>query len=317
MIYGHNLRSTGAVRRTGLLALAAIAMFAPLARGRAGRAGRKARLIRSRDGLPLCVYETGNPAGPPILLVHGFSQSHAVFKLQFQSDLARDYRLLAYDLRGKGCSGKPWDAKAYTSRRIAEDMAAVIAEFRLVKPLLVGWSYGGYVTIDYVRHFGDAHVAGIVLVGSNAGLLPPPTEPAAIERMKQAREASRNTTPDIETAIRNGHGFVRLMTAQPAPADMAEIMFATNQMMPAYARRAMADLQLQNNDMLPRLRVPVLLLTGDQDKSQPAPMLADIARQLKTGRLELLAGAGHAAFIDKPTEFNQALRQFAASIAVR
>jgi non-heme chloroperoxidase len=315
MMYEHNSPIAGAVSRAVLLALAAVAAPAPLAA--AAEPTDNARLIRSRDGLPLCVYEAGNPSGPPILLVHGFSQSHGVFKLQFQSDLARDYRLLAYDLRGHGCSGKPWDAKAYTSRRIAEDMAAVIAEFRLAKPLLVGWSYGGYVTVDYVRHFGDARVAGIVLVGSNAGLPSPPTEPAAIERMKAARAASRNTTPDIETGIRNGHGFVRLMTAQPAPADMAEIMFATNQMMPAYARRAMADLQLQNDDMIPRLRVPVLLLTGDQDKSQPAPVLTEIARKLENGRLELLPGAGHAAFIDKPDEFNAALRRFAAASTIR
>lgn len=316
MIYGHNWQMHHAAARPFLLALAALTFVLGTPLQAADPAGTS-RFIRSKDGVPLCVYETGNPAGPPMILVHGFSQSHAVFKPQFESDLARDFRLLAYDLRGQGCSGKPWDAKAYRSRRIAEDMAAVIAEFRLQKPLLVGWSYGGYVLVDYVRHFGAKQVAGLVLVGSNAGLPPPPTEASTIERMKTAREASRNTSPDIASGIRSGHGFVRLMTAEPAPADMAEIMFVTHQMLPAYARRAMADLQLQNDDMVPRLTLPVLLLTGDQDKSQQSTVLANIASKLPSGRLEMLPGAGHAAFVDKPAEFNLALRTFATTLAIK
>jgi len=295
-----------------VLALGVLAAGAPAARG-----ADSARLIRSPDGVPLCVYETGNPAGPPILFVHGFSQSHAIFKLQFQSDLARDFRLLAYDLRGHGCSGKPWDAKYYTSKRIAADMAAVLAEFKLQRPLLVAWSYGGYVVMDYVRHYGDQRIAGAMLVGSNAGLPPPPTDPAVIERARVARANSRNASPDIAAGMQSGHTFVGLMTARPAPPDIAEIMFVTNQMLPAYARRALAELKLQNDDVIPRLRVPILLLAGDKDLSQPAPVLAAVAASLANGRLVTVPGAGHATFIDAPEVFERELRQFAAAVAPR
>jgi non-heme chloroperoxidase len=295
-----------------LLALGMLAAGAPAARG-----AENARLIRSPDGVPICIFETGNPAGPPLVLVHGFSQSYAVFKLQFQSDLARDFRLLAYDLRGHGCSGKPWDTKYYTSKRIAADMAAVLSEFKLQRPLLVGWSYGGYVIMDYVRHYGDQRIAGAILVGSNAGLPPPPTDPAVIERTRVMRESNRNSSPDIAAGMQNGHNFVRLMTVKPAPPDMAEIMFATNQMLPAYVRRAMVERNLQNDDVIPRLRVPVLLLAGDKDLSQPAPVLAAVTAKLAQGRMVLIPDAGHATFIDAPEAFERELRQFAAAVAPR
>jgi non-heme chloroperoxidase len=294
------------------LALGMLAAGAPAAHG-----ADNARLIRSPDGVPICIFETGNPAGPPLVFVHGFSQSYAVFKLQFQSDLARDFRLLAYDLRGHGCSGKPWDAKYYTSKRIAGDMAAVLSEFKLQRPLLVGWSYGGYVVMDYVRHYGDQRIAGAMLVGSNAGLPPPPTDPAVIERARSMRANNRNASPDIAAGMQGGHVFVGLMTVRPAPPDIAEIMFATNQMLPAYVRRAMVERNLQNDDVIPRLHVPIVLLAGDKDFSQPAAVLTAVAAKLAHGRLVLVPDAGHATFIDAPAAFERELRQFAASAAPR
>jgi pimeloyl-ACP methyl ester carboxylesterase len=296
--------------RCGLLAV--LSMAAGLATADDTRPS--SRLVRSSDGVPLCIYETGNPQGPPILFIHGFSQSYWVFKRQFQSELARDFRLLAYDLRGHGCSGKPWEAKYYTSRRIADDTAAVLKEFAVERPLMVGWSYGGYVIIDYIRHHGDRQVGGAMLVGSNAGLPPPPTDPAAIERARVMRENNRQATPDIASGIQNGQTFVRLMTAKPAPPDMAEIMFAANQMLPAYARRAMTDRGLQNDDVIPRITIPVLLLSGEQDASQPAAVLQGIARQLPRARVLMMPGAGHAPFIDAPEEFERELRQFASEV---
>ena len=52
-------------------------------------------------------------------------------------------------------------------------MAAVIDQTGLEQPVLVAWSYGGYIVADYLRAYGDAHIGGINLVGAAAILKPP------------------------------------------------------------------------------------------------------------------------------------------------
>ncbi|NCW57263.1 MAG: alpha/beta fold hydrolase, partial [Gammaproteobacteria bacterium] len=69
--------------------------------------------IAGSDGTPLNVVETGNAAGPAVVLLHGFSQSYLSFALQLHDpELNKRFRLIAIDLRGHGGSGKPWAREA-------------------------------------------------------------------------------------------------------------------------------------------------------------------------------------------------------------
>ncbi len=131
------------------------------------------REIEGYGGVPLNVIETGNKNGPGILLIHGFGQAAMAFRLQLDSDLANDFHIVAFDLRGHGLSGKPWQEDLVApSEAWAGDVAAFISATNLENPVLVGWSYGGFVVSDYVRHFGLDGIAGINLVGSLGGLVP-------------------------------------------------------------------------------------------------------------------------------------------------
>ncbi len=295
----------------------ALALAVPAARAADAPAGR-ASFIEATDGVPLCVYETGNPQGRELLLIHGYSQSYAVFRKQFESSLGRDYRIVAFDLRGHGCSGKPWNEEAYSGTRVwADDVAAVIRATRLQRPVIVGWSFGGYISMHYARHHGVDGLAGIVLVGSNAGLPPEPTDPALLEQLARQREAKRSMAPDIDAQIAYGRNFVKFMTAAPAPAEMQEIMFAANQMLPVYAQRAMWSLALSNQDVIPALRTPVLFLVGSKDGSQSVDVLRSTAATLPDGRVEVIEGSGHAPFIDGQAQFDERLRAFVEATSPR
>jgi pimeloyl-ACP methyl ester carboxylesterase len=97
--------------------------------------------VTAADGVSLSVGEWGNPAGREILFIHGQAQSIVSFKRQTDGALARDFRLVAYDLRGHGLSDKPDDPACYQDgRRWADDVHAVIVAKRLRRPVLVGWS---------------------------------------------------------------------------------------------------------------------------------------------------------------------------------
>jgi pimeloyl-ACP methyl ester carboxylesterase len=108
--------------------------------------------VRGGGGLALHVREWGRADGPPILLIHGWSQSHLCWARQYGSALADEFRLVAYDLRGHGMSEAPLEPEHYTDGRLwADDVAAIIQRLGLDRPVLVGWSYGGFIICDYLR----------------------------------------------------------------------------------------------------------------------------------------------------------------------
>ncbi|MFB6889532.1 SDR family oxidoreductase [Kitasatospora sp. NPDC056327] len=75
-------------------------------------------------GLPLAVYEQGDPAAPTVLLVHGYPDTHAVWD-DVAGDLARDHHVVRYDVRGAGASGVPADRAGYRLEQLAADLFAV------------------------------------------------------------------------------------------------------------------------------------------------------------------------------------------------
>lgn len=264
--------------------------------------------------MPLNVVTAGDPASPAILLIHGFGQSHYSFVLQLDSGLADDYYLVSFDLRGHGGSGKPWAVEAYSESEVwAGDIAAVIEATRLDRPLVVAWSYGTMVTMDYIREFGDQGIAGILLTGGQGALrplkMPSGDDDPDAKEFAQIRELQ--SSPDLIDYIRAGERVIPLLTATPLPEQQLQLFRAIGLMLPPYVRRAMAHRRLDNQDMVDQLSLPVLFCLGEKDN----PFQLDDARELAASHdnmsLTVYEGAGHSVFIERPERFNAELRRFA------
>ncbi|WP_416906995.1 MAG: alpha/beta fold hydrolase [Polymorphobacter sp.] len=273
----------------------------------------KSHIVAGHGEVPLVVQEWGNPNGPPILLIHGFSFGAVAFKNQIGT-LAETHRLIAPDLRGHGLSAKPWTPDAYNRHDIwAEDIAAIVKALNLDRPLLVGWSFGGYVALDYLRICGAGCARGLVLAGSVAGLVPPAPPP----------DPAKSTMPPPKGNARadNYHAFFdaadwlsRVMTAEPpSPLDKFQKQM-TIAMMSPMTRRAMAGLQLDNQDLGPRLDLPVLFIHGTADGSVPPDTIAAAAARLPRARAVAYEGVGHSPFAEAPDRFNADLMAFAKSL---
>ena len=123
-------------------------------------AGEKDYTVRGPDGVEIAVQESGDPAGPAIVFIHGLLGSHLNWDMQVASPKLQHYRLISYDMRGHGLSGKPDDAEAYRDgRRWADDLSAVLKATGAKKPVLVGWS-----RVELGRH-----TTGQVLLGMGVG----------------------------------------------------------------------------------------------------------------------------------------------------
>ena len=265
--------------------------------------------VTAPDGLRLATYEWGNPAGPEILLIHGFAQAHLCFAPQFESELARDFRLVAFDHRGHGASDRPADPKAYQGGEVfARDLAAVLEARRLKRPVLVGWSMGGRITRQYLLAFGDARLAGINFVGSlvvedpscrgpDGPKLPPP---------------GQTLVQEIEAAIAFIDGCFAIKPVEAA----FRVALAYNMLVGADVRRAI--LGWPSNpaatiEGLKKVRVPTLITHGRRDTVVLPRAAERTAETIAGARISWFDQSGHSPFCEEPERFNRELAQFVRS----
>ena len=261
-------------------------------------------------GVALHVIDEGNPTGPPILFIHGYCQSTFAWRKQFAGDLGRDFRLIAFDLRGHGESDKPGDAAAYTESTLwADDVAAVIAELRLENVALIGWSYGGYVIGDYLRFYGSDRVGSIVLA---CALTVKGGEKArAFTGAQFATLFPALNSSDPEVLRPAMARFVDMCVADPAglPENDRVELLAAGERCPAVAREWMGRRKLDNDDVLAALDIPVLCVHGTEDAIVTLASSRHNAAVIPNARLSLYEGFGHTPFVENTERFNRELRE--------
>ena len=268
----------------------------------------KHHIITGGGGTQLHVVETGSSAGRPILFIHGFSQSCFSWNRQLNSDLADDFRLIAMDIRGHGRSEKPRDAYG-DSQLWADDIKAVIDDLGLDRPILVGWSYGPLILLDYVRHHGESSIAGVNFV---CGI----TRLGSDEAMAVLTPAFLEHVPglfstDVNESVQSLESLVRLcLTPEPADEDIY-LMLGWNVTTPPYVRQAMFSRTFDNDDLLPNIGVPVLVTHGTDDRIVKSLAAEQIKAAVPHAQLHLMQNAGHAPFWDSAPTYNARLREFA------
>ena len=267
--------------------------------------------ITGGGGIQLHLVEAGNSKGRPILFIHGFSQCWRAWGRQMNSDLADDYRLVAMDMRGHGLSDKPLEGYG-DSRLWADDVNAAIQTLNLDHPILRGWSYGPLVILDYLRHYGEDGISGVNLVGAVTKL-------GSDEAMSVLTPEFLNLVPgffatDVEQSVRSLESLLRMCFAQEPSAEELYLMLGYNLSVPPYVRQALFSRAFDNDDLLPKIRKPVLVTHGADDAVVKPAAADQHMAGLAHAQVHIMANAGHAPFWDDAATFNQRLRAFAESL---
>ena len=112
------------------------------------------QFVDSADGVRIAVYEEGNREGPPVVLVHGFPDSHVLWDGVVPL-LAERFRIIRYDNRGVGMSSVPKPVSAYTMARYADDFAAVTAALSPGRPVhVLAHDWGSVGVWEYLTRPG-------------------------------------------------------------------------------------------------------------------------------------------------------------------
>jgi pimeloyl-ACP methyl ester carboxylesterase len=264
----------------------------------------QARAVTTADGLNLAVQEWGNPRGPEIVFIHGFNQAHLSWLRQVTDpQLAAEFHMITFDLRGHGSSDKPLEKERYAHQNWGDDIAAIMRARSLRRPVLVGWSYGGHVICDYVRSFGSEGLAGINFVAAVTKTDAAFFGPARVDFPNMSSE-------DLATNITGTRSFVHAcFSRQPEPEDF-ETMLAFNMVVPPRVRSAVMGRPANPGDVLERIRCPVLVTHGEEDRILLVALSKYTASTVPGAKLSLYEGIGHAPFWEDALRFNRELMEF-------
>ncbi len=259
-------------------------------------------------GHRLAWRETGS--GRPLVLLHGWSMSSAVFA-EMLPLLGTGRLVLAPDLRGHGVSGQ---AAGYGLEDFAADLAEWLLTCGHAEIDLLGWSLGGQVAIR-LAFAGKIRVRRLILVATTPRFVAAPDWPHGLPE-GQVRVMAR----DLRRAYLKAQGdFFRLQFAGEAiPAQrLKEIIgFAVRDGALPAPEVALAALEtLRRGDLrseLPLLAVPVLVQQGDGDRITLPGAAAALSTACPDSRLSLQPGLGHAPFLSTPQASAALWREFLA-----
>ncbi|KAA2264877.1 alpha/beta hydrolase [Solihabitans fulvus] len=273
---------------------------------------RTYRHVTGAGGTRLAVREAGPVGAPGVVFVHGWAQSGEVWADQFADEaLTERYRLVAVDLRGHGDSDAPEDG--YADAGVwADDLAAVLAEVG-APSVLVGWSYGGLVAVDYLRTHGAASVAGLVLVGAIIELGRGRAGGRVGAVMRAALPAALSEDP--AEAVPALLGFTEGIAASPLPGERAQRLLGATLRVPPRVRSALFRREVDSADLLGSLDLPTLVLHGRLDAVVDPAAAEFAAGTIPGARLRWFDDVGHLPFVERPAEFNAAVAEFAAGCA--
>lgn len=225
------------------------------------------------------------------------------------SALAEQHRLVAVDMRGHGRSDRPRDG--YGDAKLwADDLQAVIEALQLDRPVLCCWSYGPFV-LDYLRHYGDEAIGGVVLVSAISKL--GSDEAVAVLNPELLELVPGLFSTDVDESMRTLTAFVRLCFADQLSDAELYLMLGYNASVSPSVRQALFSRVVDNDDVLARIRKPVLLVHAADDAVVKAAVVDQHKARVPHAQVELMPHGGHAPFWNEVATFNRLLQTFVAN----
>jgi pimeloyl-ACP methyl ester carboxylesterase len=262
------------------------------------------RSVALPDGETLAYLTLGNPAGMPVVLIHGYTDSARDW-VPLIPYLSKSLRLIVVDLRGHGRSGKP--ECCYTRFDFAYDIKLLLDALHVERADIVGHSLGSFIAQTFAELWPE-RTARVVLISSSGGTPAgaPPRQPkvdyaAAIRRLKEPID------PDSP--------FMIEWWSSPTPVDPD---FVRRQRHDAAAiplrvwlavlDQAFADSDLQRT--LPRLKAPTLLIWGSADPIMPEEVRQTLREALPHAEVKVFPGLGHNPFWEDPAQCAAVINRF-------
>ena len=256
-------------------------------------------------GVQIRYIEAG--AGDPVLLIHGYTASIETNWIRsgvFQ-DLAKDHRVIAFDLRGHGKSGKPTDPAAYGSDMV-DDAIRLLDHLGIQRAHIVGYSLGAIITAKLLTTNPDRFMTATL--GGHAGYRNwKPEYDRNVET--RATELEQSDVPFRGLVVAMTPSDVPKRTEEEIRALSAELAAANDVKALAAYQRAGTRAVNSTHSAMAAVRVPTLGIIGSLDN---VPSMNQLKTVLPSLKVVVIDGATHTGDRGAPrrSEFVKAIRDF-------
>ena len=260
-------------------------------------------------GARLYYEEAGR--GPAVVLIHGGYLDHRLWDNEFRW-LARDYRVVRYDVRAHGLSQT--EAGSWSDY---EDLRALLDSLGIERAAIVGHSMGGRIAADLALAY-PSRVSALVFMGP--GLSGAPFESDQIRaytaEMRQALGGQTFGPREFSRLIEVfAHWWCDGPSRAPSAVDPAVRAKVLEMLAGSEQRWRLGDgseLEPPAWGRLREIRAPTLAVVGALDVVDILEIVDSIAAQVAGARRVVIQGAAHAVNLEKPAEFEAAVRPFLA-----
>jgi 3-oxoadipate enol-lactonase len=258
------------------------------------------------NGALLNVQDDGEIGQPCVLLAHSIMTSAHMWAPQISHLVNLGYRVLRPESRGHGASGNV--ASAFTIDRLAMDVVSVLDGLEIDRAHFVGLSLGGMVGFALGQQH-PARLMSLVICDARADS-PPAFALPWEERINQARAQGMASLTQSTLERWFGDRFASL-----DPATQAQLLNdISSTSVEGFVATARALQNFNYLSTLASMPLHTTLIVGDKDGVLPSVM-AELARSMPTGHLEVIPDAGHLPNLERPTLFNAALTRAFERIA--
>lgn len=280
-----------------------LCFFATLALG----AEPVSHLVKLDTGVTLHVATQGRPGGHPLVLIHGIGDPWHSWERVLPL-LPDTYRVHAVSLRGHGYSDHP--PRGYSGEDYANDVLALLEKLNLRGITLVGHSLGSFVA-QAVAVRDQGRVAQLILIGSSAGGVRKPETQAAL------REAFGSLRDPIDPQW--ARDFQASTIGKPIPAPFFETMTRELTRAAAAVFRETAERPASDavHGKLGSLKIPVLLLWGEQDTFFGRAAQDELLKTIPGAKLIAYPGLGHTPHWEDPARVARDIQSFAPARRVK
>ena len=245
------------------------------------------------EGRPALLRVEG-PAGAPVaLFFHPFPLHADVWDEMLVACAASGLCAAALDAPGFG--GTPALGQPLTMEKLAELGASALDLLGARRASVVGCSMGGYAAMAFARLFPE-RLTAIALLATKASA--------------DSDEAKKNRERQAQLALSGGADAVvaefapKLLAPEPPPGVRHRVAELARRATPQGIADALRGMALRPDSLpdLPRWTAPALLVAGEHDQLMPRAEMEAMAKGIPGARLEVIAGAGHLPFLEKPRQ---------------